>query len=124
MDAANGIELQDLIANLALDSINTQLRFNEANEIAQKEFAALLEGVTDPTVRALLMPAAPSRMHLETFEIDLGVTLATETEVGFSIRALPIGLGFSILHRTRAERTSRLTVTVQQTPMMHETLGP
>jgi len=124
MDAANGIDLQDLIANLALDSINTQLRFNEAHEIALKEFATLLDGVPDPTVRALLMAAAPSRMHLGTFEIDLGVTLAKETEVGFSIRALPLGLGFSILHRTRTDRTSRLTVTVQQIPLMHESLGP
>ena len=123
MDAANGIKLPELIANLALDSINTQLRFNEAHEIALKEFAALLDGVTDPSIKALLMAAAPSRMHLETFEIDLGVTLGKETEVGFAIRALPIGLGFSILHRTRTERTSRLTVTVQQTPFMHESLG-
>jgi len=123
MDAANGIKLEDLITNLAVDSINTQLRFNAAHEIALNEFAALLEGVTDPTVKALLMAAAPSRMHLETFEIDLGVTLAKETEVGFGIRALPLGLGFSILHRTRTERTSRLKVTVQQTPFMHESLG-
>jgi hypothetical protein len=122
MEAANGTALENLIANLAVDSINTQLRFNEAHEIALKEFAALLEGVTDPSLKALLMTAAPSRMHVGTFEIDLGVTLAKETEAGFAIRALPIGLGFSILHRTRTDRTSRLKVTVQQTPFMHEDL--
>ncbi|HEX6044923.1 MAG TPA: hypothetical protein VFZ22_10575 [Pyrinomonadaceae bacterium] len=119
MSGANGIELPDLIANIAVDSINTQVRFNAAHEIALKEFAALLAGVTDPSLRALLMAAVPARMHVDTFEVSVGVALTKETEFGFSISALPLGVGFSILHAVRTDRSSRIAVTVQQVPLEH-----
>ena len=119
MSGTNGIELPDLIASIAMDSINTQVRFNAAHEIALKEFAALLAAVTDPSLRALLMAAAPARMHVDTFELSVGVALTKETEVGFSISALPLGVGFSILHSVRTDHSSRIAVTVQQVPLEH-----
>jgi hypothetical protein len=100
-----------------VDSINTQVRFNAAHEIALKEFATMLSGVTDPTLRAMLMATIPSRMHVDTFEVELGVSVTKETEVGFSVRALPLGVGFSILHAVRTERSSRVAVTVEQIPL-------
>lgn len=117
MSDAIAIQLGKLIGALAVDSINTQVRFNEAHEIALTEFATMLDGVTDPTLRALLMATMPTRMHLETFEVEVGVLLTKETEIGFSLRALPLGVGFSILHAVRTERSSRVAVTVQQIPL-------
>ena len=119
LNGSTPIDLHDLIATLALDAINTQLRFNAAHEIALKEFATLLSGVTDHSLKALLMAAIPARMHVDTFELELGVTVTKESETGFSIQALPLGLGFSILHSVRTERTNRLAVTVQQVPLEH-----
>jgi hypothetical protein len=109
-------ELVDLITNLAIDSMNVQLRFNQAHETALKEFETLV-AATDPSVRPFLAPLLPARMHLDDFELDLGVAVTKETEVGFSIQALPIGLGFSILHSVRTDRMSRLHVSVQQSPL-------
>lgn len=110
------IDLSTLIGNLAMDSMNTQLHFNEAHEADIKRFEALLATV-DGTVRPFLAPLLPSRMHLDTFELDLSVVITTETSEALSIQALPIGLAFSILHSARTEHRSRINLSVKQYPI-------
>lgn len=116
MADANALEISDIVASLATDAINIQLRFNQAHETALKEFEALV-AATDRSIRELLAPLMPSRMELDSFELGLGVTLTREIEGTASIRATPIGLGFSILHAVRTDRCNRLRVSVKQHPM-------
>ena len=113
------MELVDLIAALATDAINIQLRLNQAHEAALREFETLL-AATDPSIRPLLAPLLPSRTQLDEFEMDLGVMLSKESEQGFSIRAMPIGLGFSVVHSVRTDRINRLHFSVQQSPLVPE----
>ena|SRR5215510_589889 len=110
------MELVDVIANLAMDSINIQLRFNQAHETALKEFDALL-AATDPSIRPLLAPLIPSRFQLDDFEMDLGVMLTKESEEEISIRAMPVGLGFSVINALRTDRVNRLQFSVKQSPL-------
>lgn len=116
MGKPKAIDLSTLIGNLALDSMNTQLLFNEAHEADIKRFEALM-ATADPTVREFLQPLLPSRQHLDTFELDLSVLITSEKSTAFSIQALPIGLGFSILHSARTERRSRIKLSVKQHPL-------
>ncbi len=116
MGKPKAIDLSALIGNLALDSMNTQLLFNEAHEADIKRFEALVATV-DPTVREFLQPLLPSRQHLDTFELDLSVLITSEKSTALSIQALPIGLGFSILHSARTERRSRIKLSVKQHPL-------
>ena len=110
------LDLSELIANLAMDSMNTQLRFNQAHETDINRFEALVT-TADPAVRQFLGPLAPARMHLDTFELDLSVMLTTETSEALSIQALPLGLGFSILHAVRNEHRTRINFSVKQYPI-------
>lgn len=116
MGKIKAIELSTLIGNLALDSMNTQLLFNEAHEADIKRFESLARTV-DPAVRAFLRPLVPSRQHLDTFELDLSLMITSETSAALSIQALPIVLGFSILHSARTERRSRIKLSVKQFPI-------
>ena len=116
MGKLKAIELSTLIGNLALDSINTQLLFNEAHETDIKRFEELAKTV-DPTVKQFLHPLVPSRQHLDTFELDLSLLITSETSAALSIQALPIGVGFSILHSARTERRSRIKLSVKQHPI-------
>ena len=116
MGKLKAIELSTLIGNLAVDSINTQLLFNEAHEADIKRFEALVT-TADPMVRQFLQPLLPSRQHLDTFELDLSLMITSETSAALSIQALPIGLGFSILHSARTERRSRIKMSVKQHPV-------
>ena len=109
-------ELSTLIANLAIDSMNTQLRFNQAHEADLKQFETLV-AASDLPVKDLLRPLSPSRMHLDTFELDLSVLITSETTQALSIQALPIGLGFSILHASRHEQRTRINLSVKQYPL-------
>lgn len=113
MAKLKAIELSTLIGNLAMDSMNLQLLFNEAHEADIKRFEALAATV-DPAVRELLQPLVPARQHLDTFELDFSLMITSETSTIFSIQALPIGLGFSILHSARTERRSRIKLSVKQ----------
>ena len=110
------MELVDLIVSLAMDSINVQLRFNQANEIALKEFETML-AATDPSIRPLLAPLIPSRIQLDDFEMDLGVMLTKESEEEISIRATPIGLGLSVINAVRTDCVNRLHFYVKQFPL-------
>jgi hypothetical protein len=112
----NLMELVDLIATLAMDSINVQLRFNQANETAFKEFETML-AATDPSIRPLLAPLVPSRIQLDDFEMDLGVMLTKESEEEISIRAMPVGLGFSVTNAVRTDRVNRIHFSVKQFPI-------
>ena len=116
MARLKAIELSTLIGNLAMDSINTQLLLNEAYEADIKRFEALASTV-DPTVKEFLQPLAPARQHLDTYELDLSLMITSETSTALSIQALPIGLGFSILHSARTERRSRIKLSVKQHPL-------
>lgn len=116
MGKIKAIDLSTLIGNLAVDSMNTQLLFNEAHEADIKRFEALATTV-DPTVKEFLRPLLPSRQHLDTFELDLSLLITSETSTALSIQALPIGLGFSILHSARTERRSRIKLSVKQYPI-------
>jgi hypothetical protein len=110
------MEIVDLIATVATDSINIQLLLNQAHEAALREFETLL-AATDPSIRPLLAPLLPSRIQLDDFEMDLGVMLSKESEQEFSIQALPIGLGFSVVHSVRTDRISKLHFSVKQSPL-------
>jgi len=116
MGKIKAIELSTLIGNLALDSMNIQLLFNEAHEADIKRFESLATTV-DPTVKEFLRPLLPSRQHLDTFELDFSLLITSETSTALSIQALPIGLGFSILHSARTERRSRIKLSVKQHPI-------
>lgn len=116
MGKVKAIELSTLIGNLALDSMNTQLLFNEAHEANIKRFESLATTV-DPAVKEFLQPLVPSRQHLDTFELDFSLMITSETSTAFSLQALPIGLGFSILHSARTERRSRIKLSVKQHPL-------
>ena len=116
MQLEKSMKLVDLIASLAMDSINVQLRFNQANETALKEFETML-AATDPAVRPLLSPLTPSSIKLDDFEMDLGVMLTKESEAEVSLRAVPVGLGFSITNAVRTDRVNRLHFTVKQFPI-------
>ena len=110
------MELVDLIARLAMDSINVQLRFDQAQETALREFETML-AATDPAIRPLLAPLLPSSMRLDDFEMDLGVMLTKGSEAEVSIRAVPVGVGFSITNAVRTDRVNRLHFTVKQFPI-------
>ena len=116
MGKVKAIELSTLIGNLALDSMNTQLLFNEAHEADIKRFESLATTV-GPAVKEFLQPLVPARQHLDTFELDFSLMITSETSTAFSIQALPIGLGFSILHSARTERRSRIKLSVKQHPL-------
>lgn len=110
------MELADLITRLAMDSINVQLRFNQAHESALQEFETML-ATTDPAIRPLLAPLTPSSIKLDDFEMDLGVMLTKESEAEVSLRAVPVGLGFSLTHAVRTDRVNRFHFTVKQFPI-------
>jgi hypothetical protein len=116
MRLEKSMKLVDLIAGLAMDSINVQLRFNQANETALKEFETML-AITDPSIRPLLAALIPSRIQLDDFEMDLGVMLTTESEEEISIRAMPVGLGFSVTNAVRTDRVNRINFSVKQFPI-------
>lgn len=116
MGKLKAIELSTLVGNLAVDAINTQLLFNEAHEADIKRFETLATTI-DPTVKEFLQPLVPSRQHLDTFELDFSLIITSETSTALSIQALPIGLGFSILHSSRTERRSRIKLSVKQHPL-------
>ena len=78
------IELSTLIGNLALDSMNTQLLFNEAHEADIKRFEALATTV-DPTVRQFLQPLVPSRSRVLQFFAAAVRTAATATSWSFQV---------------------------------------
>ncbi len=123
MGSIKPLDLSTLIANLAIDSINTQLRFNAAHEIDIKNYQALV-AAADPNVKQFLGPLLPSRMHLDTFELDLSIVLTVEKSQALSIQALPIGLGFSILHQARTERRTRINLSVKQYPIPDSDVPP
>ena len=116
MARIKAIDLSTLLGNLAMDSMNMQLLFNEAHEADIKRFETLATTV-DPRVKEFLQPLVPARQHLDTFELDFSLMITSETSTALSIQALPIGLGFSILHSASTERRSRIKLSVKQYPI-------
>jgi hypothetical protein len=109
-------ELGELVAAMATDAIKVQSLWNRAYEIDIEQFRAMTAHA-QPDTAELLRALAPSRMLVGNFEMTFQVMLTTAQEEALEIRALPINLEFSIRHAVQIDRYSKISFSVEQSPL-------
>lgn len=89
------------IAGFALDAARTQMLFNRAyTETA--EWPAVLR---------------PPLQFAQEYEISLHLVMGMDRSRGFTVRALPLNLHYSISFQSRVESASSIRISVTQCPV-------
>jgi hypothetical protein len=107
--------LNDFIAQLALDSINVQLLWNQAH-VSETE-TLRFPRVTEPWKLELFRGLVPGRLSHARFEMSATVLIRVSQEQRFSIGVVPLNLLYARRYATDIEKCSRITLTVEQSPM-------
>jgi hypothetical protein len=108
-------EFGKLVEQLALDGIRLQQIWNQAYAIEIEQFAELL--ADHPAAAQWMLSLAPARMAFTDFQVELAVRIEAGTEAKFDLGCLPINLQYSRRFQTAAESTSRIRITVAQSPL-------
>ncbi len=113
-------KLSELLTTFAAQSINTQLRFDEAFEESQEfleRFVAETGVDRDPELgRMFLEAAALPRSFVRHSELDFQTSVRIERTKGLSVQVLPLNLGYAARYSTARDRQSGFTLTVEQVP--------
>lgn len=105
-------EFTDLISALTVDAINVQLRLNRSYEFELQQFTQL-SGIES----AFLLPLLPRRLHLDRFDLSLGVGVSVTKDVRFAVRALPLNAEFYTRTAATSSRYGRVCLSVHQIPI-------
>jgi len=107
---------------LTAQAVNTQLVFDAAYEDDLDRFAVVV-AQTAPEWRDLLKQLAPQRMLIREFRLSLSLSLVTERDTEFRVRAFPLNINYSLRHSMNTENESRLEMCVEQVPLVQDTLS-
>jgi hypothetical protein len=110
-------ELYELISALTVQAVNTQRILDAAYQDEMGRFVAIVNQA-DPEWREMLKPLAPQRMLMREFSISSAVSLVTERDIEFRVKAFPINLNYTLRHSLQYENESRVEIRVEQAPIV------
>jgi hypothetical protein len=115
-------DIGELIGAMAVDAINVQVKFNQYFESEIQRMKDLLAAVQRMPVAPaaapeLLLPLRPCSLRMREFELSFGVGISVTRDEEFAVQAIPLNAEFFIRTSARTDRHSRVTFSVQQTPI-------
>ncbi len=107
----------ELLGALAAQVVEIQVLQNAAYLADLEQFKALVDA-TPEEFREPLRLLAPPCMLVKSFDLSFWLTVTQEHEVDFSLRAFPVNLNYSHRHSINYDHQSRMTISVEQYPLV------
>lgn len=74
------------------------------------------EDLVRTVLEMLVRAAAPPKLQLDKFDIDLGILLAKSREIGGGVEVSPLNIGYHVRYGTRYETSSRVRIEIEPVP--------
>lgn len=110
------VELEKLLTEFCCGAVRTQELLNRDYPDRRRIWEDAMASVP-PEVLPVMGATAPKPQIARSYEIAASAAVAITRDIGFTVRALPLNLSYSIQHRVRKENCSRIQISVEQIPL-------